>query len=154
MKLSLQTYALALPTIIYGRLFENDRRLEPGKTWVCHLEDDGSYTKLWINLDKAQQHVDDNHGDGYLGDPVPGTDFQYFDSECNVVCRYGVGERVPDTDYYEFDSACNAVCVGGPNETVPDLDHHVFDDRCCPTCNEVCTPVVSWKHHRLPCHTL
>jgi hypothetical protein len=68
---------------------------------LCHRNDEGSYHKITVAEPAVQAHL--NHGDGFIGDPVPGNPGYSFGAEC---------EAVPDPE----DVLPNVVIVDQPSE--------------------------------------
>jgi alpha-tubulin suppressor-like RCC1 family protein len=54
-----------------------------GKTDVCHRTTDGNFTKISVADAAYETHI--AHGDGGIGDPVPGIEGYAFDHDCQPV---------------------------------------------------------------------
>jgi hypothetical protein len=50
------------------------------KVALCHRTDSGEYHQIEVSVNAEQAHRD--HGDGKVGEPVPGTQRQVFDARC------------------------------------------------------------------------
>jgi hypothetical protein len=55
----------------------------PGKIQLCHRSDGGSRYHL-IDVSVSAEATHRGHGDGAVGDPVPGDPTKFFDASCNV----------------------------------------------------------------------
>lgn len=54
-----------------------------GKVSLCHKEGNGSYHLIDVSVSAEPAHRE--HGDGEVGDPVPGDDTKVFDANCRPV---------------------------------------------------------------------
>jgi hypothetical protein len=81
----------------------NEVRL--GKVTLCHAEGNGSYHFIDVSESAEQTHRD--HGDGKVGDPVPGQPFKTFDESCRPVG--------PEIDIEKSTNGADADAAPGPS---------------------------------------
>ena len=83
------------------------------KVDICHQNADGQYVKISVAEAAYQTHV--NHGDGSVGDPIPGLTGYEFDEDClpqesqcpcfsatdvaDVIAGWGPGVLLSDQDH-------------------------------------------------------
>lgn len=84
---------------------------EQSKVDVCHIEDNGASYRIPIDEPAYEIHV--AHGDGGIGEPVPGMPEFIFDADCNPVCCS------------EFETAMSTA-AGHSSTTLEEFD---FDER-------------------------
>lgn len=54
----------------------------PGKTTICHYDEDlGTWTPISVSTKSVAKHLQ-NHNDGTIGGAVPGVDGYSFDDTC------------------------------------------------------------------------
>jgi alpha-tubulin suppressor-like RCC1 family protein len=79
-----------------------------GKTDVCHRKADGDFTKISVADAAYETHI--AHGDGGIGDPVPGMEGYNFDDACQPV--EAAVEIVPSSITAGGDHSCGLDGVG------------------------------------------
>jgi hypothetical protein len=85
---SSQWQVFVLSSVLVGMLSLGVLNPRPGSAQqsqveICHLEGNGSYHLITISESNFSSHI--AHGDGRVGDPVPGAPGFVFDDTCNLV---------------------------------------------------------------------
>ena len=97
-----------------------------GRVEICHVDDEGGYHRINVSERAAVAHV--AHGDGFVGDVVPGLEGFVFGESCSLDA---VSVDPIPLDCYRSSTGFNDLRYVGPPDTAGNVISYGSTDGSC-----------------------